>query len=57
MQFVDGNKFDIQAIRGFAKEIDRDPGIVLGRLLNDGKVNYDDWNLTSLRQKYKVITA
>ena len=53
-QFIAENRFDIQSIRRFAKRIDRDPGIVLGRLLNDGKVNYDDWSLNSLRHKYKV---
>ena len=53
-QFIAENRFDIQSIRRFAKRIDRDPGIVLGRLMNDGKVNYDDWSLNSLRHKYKV---
>lgn len=52
--FVTANRFDIQSICEFAKKIDRDPGIVLGRLLNDGKVNYNDWSLNSLRHKYKV---
>lgn len=56
-QFTAENRFDIQSIRRFAKRIDRDPGIVLGRLLNDGKVNYDDWSLNSLRHKYKVKMA
>lgn len=56
-QFIAENRFDIQSIRRFAKRIDRDPGIVLGRLLNDGKVNYDDWSLNSLRHKYKVKIA
>lgn len=55
--FIAANKFDKQSIREFAKEIDRDPGIILGRLLNDGKVNYDDWSLRSLRHKYKVKMA
>ena len=53
-RFLEDNIFDIQAIRAFAKEINRDPGIVLGRLLNDGKVSYDDWSLKSLRHKYIV---
>ncbi|MGN0997490.1 MAG: HigA family addiction module antitoxin [Candidatus Ventricola sp.] len=56
-QFISENRFDIQSIRRFAKGIDRDPGIVLGRLLNDGKVNYDDWSLHSLRHKYEVKMA
>lgn len=56
-QFIAENRFDIQSIRRFAKRIDRDPGIVLGRLMNDGKVSYDDWSLNSLRHKYKVKIA
>ena len=56
-QFIAENRFDIQSIRSFAKRIDRDPGIVLGRLMNDGKVSYDDRSLNSLRHKYKVKIA
>ena len=56
-QFIAENRFDIQSIRRFAKRIDRDPGIVLGRLMNDGKVSYDDWSLKSLLHKYKVKIA
>lgn len=56
-QFIAENRFDIQSIRRFAKRIDRDPGIVLGRLMNDGKVSYDDWSLNSLRHKYKIKIA
>lgn len=56
-QFIAENRFDIQSIRRFAKRIDRDPGIVLGRLMNDGKVSYDDWSLNPLRHKYKVKIA
>ena len=55
--FVAANKFDRQSICEFAQEIDRDPGIVFGRLLNDGKVNYNDWSLHQLRHKYKVKMA
>lgn len=55
--WVDENRFDVQSISIFAKKIDRDPGIVLGRLLNDGKVAYNDWTLTSLRHKYRVKTS
>jgi len=40
----------------FAKKIERDPGIVLGRLLNDGQVDYNDWTLNGLRHKYRVKT-
>ena len=50
--------FDERSIRAFASSIDRDPGIVLGRLQKDGKVSYTDTDLSNrLRHKYKVITA
>ena len=55
--FVAADKFDRQSICDFAQEIDRDPGIVIGRLLNDGKVNYNDWSLNQLRHKYRVKIA
>ena len=56
-QFIEENRFDAQAIRAFAKKIDRDPGIVLGRLLNDKKVDYTDRTLHGLRHKYRVKIA
>ena len=56
-KFIEENRFDVQSISIFAKKIERDPGIVLGRLLNDGKVAYNDWTLTSLRHKYRVKTS
>ena len=46
--------FTLTKIREFADLIDRDPGIVLGRLQKDELVRYDDWELNSLRHKYKV---
>ena len=53
-KFVSEGKFGIQNIQKFADQIDRDPGIVLGRLQNDKKVRFDDWKLQSLRHKYIV---
>lgn len=55
MMFLKDKRFDAEAIRRFAKKIDRDPGIILGRLQNDGKVGYTDRNLNILRHKYKVV--
>ncbi len=52
--FIQKKEFDISAIKTFAKHINRDPGIVLGRLQNDGFVGFDDWKLQALRHKYKV---
>ena len=56
-RFVDFGCFDARSIKNFANRINRDPGIVLGRLQNDGKVNYDDWTMKPLRHKYKVKTV
>ncbi len=53
-EFVNKNSFDIHSIKKFAEKINRDPGIILGRLQNDKKVGFDDWNLKPLKQKYKV---
>lgn len=52
--FVKQKKFDVQSIRRFAKQIDRAPGIVLGRLQNDKLVRFDDTTLQPLRVKYRV---
>lgn len=54
-QFVKNGMYTEQAIRQFANEISRDPGIVLGRLQNDGKVAYSNIALSqALRHKYRV---
>lgn len=56
-EFLEKKQFDIDAIKSFAAQIGRDPGIVLGRLQNDGKVKYNDWSLNPLRHKYRVKTV
>lgn len=56
-RFVEEGRFDVKNIEAFADVIDRDPGIVLGRLLNDKKVSYEDRMLATLRHKYKVKIA
>lgn len=56
-EFVNKKQFDIHSIKKFADYIERDPGIVLGRLQNDGFVSYDDWTLKPLKHKYKVKTS
>lgn len=48
--------FDEKTIIAFAESIDQDPGIVLGRLMKDGKVSYTETRLSSkLRHKYRVV--
>lgn len=56
-EFLKKGKFDLESIKAFANQIERDPGIVLGRLQNDKKVDFNDWKLSSLRHKYKVRTV
>lgn len=51
--FLKMHIFDEQAIKTFAKEIDRPPGIVVGRLQNDTKVEHNS-KLNCLKEKYKI---
>ncbi len=53
-EFIKAKRFDVDSIRKFAKSINRDPGIVLGRLQNDRLVGYADRKLNVLRHKYKI---
>ena len=52
--FVSGHIITPQSIIDFAKSINRDPGIVLGRLQNDGLVEYGDFRMKPLRSRYKI---
>lgn len=52
--FVERGSFLAEDIKGFANEINRDPGIVLGRLQSDEYVGYKDPKLMPLRKKYVV---
>jgi addiction module HigA family antidote len=53
--FIQADRFDVDSIRTFANLIERDPGIILGRLRNDGKVTYNNWKLTkAFSHQYKV---
>lgn len=52
--FVAKKRFSLQDVNRFANQIERDPGIVLGRLQNDGLVGFDDWTMKPLRHKYVV---
>ena len=52
--FVDKDCFDIKHIIEFANRINRDPGIVLGRLQKDNLVRYDDSKVKVLKHKYKI---
>ncbi len=54
-EFIQWNDFSLRAITAFAKRINRDPGIVLGRLENDKHVKYGDLTLSHLRTRYKIL--
>ncbi len=56
-QFIDKNRFDAQTIRAFARIINRAPEIVLGRLMNDKKVDYSDCTQYGFRHRYRVRTV
>ena len=52
-RFIEENKFDEKSIRSFAEKIDRDPGIVLGRLQKEKKVAFNNQELSkALRRKF-----
>lgn len=54
--FVKMRSFDESSIRKFADSIDRDPGIVLGRLIKDNKIPESDIYLSKkLRQPYSAV--
>lgn len=55
-EFIQRNDFSLRAITAFAERINRDPGIVLGRLENDGLASYGNPSFRHLKTKYKVMT-
>ncbi len=56
-EFVANKRFALNDIVRFAESINRDPGIVLGRLQNDGLVGFDDWTMKPNKHKYKVTVS
>lgn len=52
--FKDNFDFSLKSIIEFADKINRDPGIVLGRLQKDKIIGYDDVRFNSLRKKYLI---
>lgn len=53
-EFIKKRKFTLNSLIEFSNEINRDPGIVLGRLQKDKLISYDDWKFNSLRTKYTI---
>lgn len=50
--FVSKNIFTVESINDFSKKINRDIGIVLGRLQRDGFIKYNDIRFKDLKKKY-----
>ena len=55
--FLAENRFDVQSIKIFTKKIERDPGIELGKLLNDGKVDCYKENKVQIRSREACWTS
>lgn len=53
-EFISHQIFSPQSIKDFSKSIQRDPGIVLGRLQKDGIVGYNDAKMNALKTQYKL---
>lgn len=53
-EFISHQIFSLQSIKDFSKSIQRDPGIVLGRLQKDGIVGYNDAKMNALKKQYKL---
>ncbi len=51
------NIISVDSIRDFAKKIHRDPGIIVGRLQNDGYLDYSDREFLSLKTKYSILVS
>ena len=54
-EFIRKGDFSASAVRQFAETINRDPGIVAGRLLKERYVDYTDKSIASLRHKYRIV--
>lgn len=55
-EFIDNDDIDIKSIRRFSEQIDRDIGIVIGRLQSDGLIDFNDWSYNKFKQQYKITT-
>ncbi|MCR5587126.1 MAG: HigA family addiction module antidote protein [Lachnospiraceae bacterium] len=56
-EFKEKGEFTRKRIIKFAEMINRDPGIVVGRLQNDNLIDYNDSSLQSLKKKYEVTLS
>lgn len=51
-KYISQGIFTVSSVSAFAEEINRDPGIIVGRLQNDGYVRHDDKRMNSLKTEY-----
>ena len=51
-EFINKDDFTIKSITNFSKEINRNPGIILGRLQKENIIPYNDYKYKSLKHKY-----
>lgn len=56
-EFVDAGIYSEGMIRRFAASIDRDPGIVFGRLQKEGYISYSSPMSKTMRRRYKVVVS
>lgn len=54
LEFTKQDQFNLCSVKEFSDQINRDPGIIVGRLLNDNLIEPTNRVLNSLRHKYKV---
>ncbi|WP_417061124.1 HigA family addiction module antitoxin [Enorma massiliensis] len=55
--FVERGVFTSSEVCSFAKAIERDPGIVVGRLQKDELVPYTDRALNKMKKRYRVVVS
>lgn len=53
-EFADKKVFTVESIKEFAEKINRNEGIILGRLQKDGLVKYNDVRFKDLKKKYTL---
>ena len=56
-EFLNEGEYSVKSIKAFAKSIDRDPGIVVGRMQFDKIIDHKNRSMNSLREKYKVVNG
>ena len=54
-EFVIKKQFDNESILMFAKQINRDPGIIVGRLQNDKHLKFNDYKYNHLKRNFSSL--